>query len=498
MPEIGREVSIQNHLEDGDEYALPIRLLLAHGGRLFSANWTVQEGAGRPLTKGTGAPVADPSERLEFPRAFNRVSALDANSCAGCHNAPFGIAGGGGDFTTGVFVLGQRFDFATFDQTDTTPTKGTVAENGQPATLQNVGNYRATLGMLGSGYVELLAREITFELRILRDALQPGGSVALASKGISFGTLARNVDGTWDTAQVEGLPAPSLASSGADSPPSLVVMPFHQAGAVVSLRQFTNNAFNHHHGIQTTERFGIDTDPDGDGVMNEMTRADVTAASIWQAALPLPGRVIPRHPQIEAAIGTGEMLFTQIGCAECHIPELPLQSSLFVEPNPYNPAGNLRPGDAPPLVVDLNDQRLPGKRLTTNHMGVTMVPVFTDFKLHDITSGANDPNREPLNMLAPAGSPEFFAGNGRFLTKKLWGAANEPPYFHHGQFTTLREAILAHDGEALASRQAFENLTDYERDCVVEALKTLQALPPGSPSLVVDELGRPRQWQSSF
>jgi hypothetical protein len=51
-------------------------------------------------------------------------------------------------------------------------------------------------------------------------------------------------------------------------------MPFHQAGAVVSLRQFTNNAFNQHHGIQSEERFGLGVDEDGDGFANELTRAD--------------------------------------------------------------------------------------------------------------------------------------------------------------------------------------------------------------------------------
>ena len=39
-------------------------------------------------------------------------------------------------------------------------------------------------------------------------------------------------------------------------------MPFHQAGAVVSLRQFTNNAFTHHHGMQSEERFGVGIDED--------------------------------------------------------------------------------------------------------------------------------------------------------------------------------------------------------------------------------------------
>ena len=97
-------------------------------------------------------------------------------------------------------------------------------------------------------------------------------------------------------------------------------------------------------------------------------------------------------------------------------------------------------------------------------------------------------------MQQPAGSAGFFAGNRKFLTRKLWGAANEPPYFHHGQFTTLREAILAHSGEALAVRQAFAALSEYEQGAIIEFLKTLQVLPPGTRALVVDEHGRKKAW----
>jgi len=38
-----------------------------------------------------------------------------------------------------------------------------------------------------------------------------------------------------------------------------------------------------------------------------------------------------------------------------------------------------------------------------------------------------DPNIEPLDMNQPAGSASFFADNRKFLTRKLWGTANEPP-----------------------------------------------------------------------
>jgi len=108
-------------------------------------------------------------------------------------------------------------------------------------------------------------------------------------------------------------------------------------------------------------------------------------------------------------------------------------------------------------------------------------------KLHDITSGPTDPNAEPLDQNQPLGSPGFFAGNSKFITRKLWGVGNSGPYMHHGKFTTMREAILAHAGEALAARQAFESLAAYDRDSVIEFLKTLRILPAEAQSLVIRE-----------
>jgi hypothetical protein len=51
----------------------------------------------------------------------------------------------------------------------------------------------------------------------------------------------------------------------------------------------------------------------------------------------------------------------------------------------------------------------------------------------------------------------------------------------------MRQAIEAHAGEALAARQAFDVLADYERECVIEFLKTLQILPSGTKLLVIGE-----------
>ena len=309
-----------------------------------------------------------------------------------------------------------------------------------------------------------------------------------------------------------------LATKGT-TPPSLIIRPFHQASNIVSLRQFSTNAFNHHHGMQAEERFGLGTDPDGDGFTNELTVADLTAASIYQATLPVPGRVISSDPEIEHANIVGEAVFNKIGCASCHA-TLPLTSNnnpgvtgragwIYFEPNPYNPSTgpnspNLQlgptnyPVSAPALTVDLTSDALPLPRLHAQGT-VVMVPAYTDLKVHDITTGPGDPNCEPLDQNQPAGSPAFFAGNCKFITRKLWGFYNQGGAFmHHGKFTTAREAVEAHNGEALAQRKAFDALPAEEQNDLIEFLKSLQVLPPGSKSLVLDENGNPKPWPKSL
>jgi hypothetical protein len=494
---IGQEVAVLHHLKDGEEHTRPLLELIEYGSRLFSANWTENDGGGRPFATGTGRTLSDHAQPLRGSRSFNRVSGPDANSCQGCHNRPDGVAGGAGDFVANAFEGAQRFDFVTFDVRDSRATRGAVDEAKRAVSLSTVGNARSTPSLFGAGYIEMLARQMTEDLQRVRDSIAAGQSKRLVSKGITFGTLARRADGAWDARAVQGLPRQSVAVSSPAGKPSLIIRPWHQSGSVVSLREFTNTAYNQHHGIQSTERFGIGSDPDGDGVVNEMTRADVTAAVLFQATLPVPGRVIPNDPAIERAILIGEQVFDEIRCTTCHVPTLPLerQGWIYSEPNPYNPPANLRRG-ARVLQVALNASTLPLPRLAPSHDDPTVVhvPAYTDFKLHDITDPADEAAGEPLDMNQPVGSPKFLAGNRTFLTRRLWGVASQPTHFHHGQFTTMREAVLAHAGEALDQRQAFERLAKDEQDALIEFLKSLQALPPGTSALVVDEHYRPKLW----
>ena len=459
-PTIGDGPVIAAHVAAADvgTPAADVPFLIAHGKRLFEASFNTFDGAGRPETTGTGAARA----RREAPQNFNRISGPDANACAGCHNLP--RTGAGGDNVANVFVLGQRFGFVDFGQP---PGEG---DGGQAHTLEGVANERNTLGMFGAGFVELLAREMTVALQAIRaaaiaSAAQAAGDVTrpLVAKGVAFGSITAHADGSVDTSAVEGVDA------------DLVVKPFHQKGAVVSLRVFTNNAMIHHHGMASSERVGAGVDDDHDGKVDELTVGDITAATIFQATLPVPGRVLPPEPSARQAVAEGEALFTAVGCAGCHVPALRVDDPVFREPNPFNPAGNLRPADVvAPLAVDLTVAG-EGPHLPREQGGGVLVPLYSDLKRHDMGPGLDN------EQLVQAGIPTRM-----WLTKKLWGFASEPPYLHHGRATTITEAILQHGGEGQASRDAFAALPTGDRAKVVAFLKTLQILPPDASSLVLD------------
>ena len=105
----------------------------------------------------------------------------------------------------------------------------------------------------------------------------------------------------------------------------LIVRPFMQKGTIVSLREFAVKAMNQHFGMQASERFGDPMDHDADGRADELSRGDMTALVMFQATLGA-GEVESENPEARAASERGEALFSSIGCASCHVPELPLEN----------------------------------------------------------------------------------------------------------------------------------------------------------------------------
>src|SRR5918994_7988680 len=131
---------------------------IRRGRQLFQRKYTRLQGIGPLAGDGTG--------NIEKTLA---IGAGLVDSCAGCHGRPRGAAGAGGDVVT------------------------------RP-------DSRDAPHLFGLGLKEMLADEITAELRAIRaqaqaEARRQGGPVSrkLTSKGIDYGTIRANPDGSVST-----------------------------------------------------------------------------------------------------------------------------------------------------------------------------------------------------------------------------------------------------------------------------------------------------------
>jgi len=71
--QIGQEKGAPIHLQDGQEQQMSLRSLIAFGESLFVARFTSEDGLGRPLTKGTGAPGQEARISISAPTTSARV-----------------------------------------------------------------------------------------------------------------------------------------------------------------------------------------------------------------------------------------------------------------------------------------------------------------------------------------------------------------------------------------------------------------------------------------
>lgn len=446
--------------EDINNGALSLDEIIEHGELLFVAKFNTCDGVGRPETTGGGDPRSVPTVSREGEAvsaaqvAKLRTSAPDADACAGCHNDP-GV-GAAGDFVANVFVLAQTLDPVTLS---VSPSQS---------------NSRNTLGMHGAGPIEMLAREMTDDLQAQFAAITSDGTYTLSTKGVDF--------------EIEVAGGVVVEAEGIDH--DLIVKPFHQAGKVISLREFSANAMNHHHGMQAEERFdmnpakGFNPDFDNDGVMRELTLGDLTAISIFQAQLGTPGMVRPKTKEERQQVLRGMEVFEDIGCGGCHTPEMVLETRYFVEPNPYNPPGTCAGAvdGCPEYAFDMTKDG-DGPRLEKGPKGTAIVRAYTDLKRHNL---CDDPGPDAIrwfcNEQLAQGRPnqDGKPGTEYFLTRKLWDVGNTAPYGHRGDLSTITEAILMHGGEARASRDAFAYFPVDDQAALVSFLKSLQVPDSGA------------------
>ena len=423
-----------------------LKNLVETGEALFEAHFTKLDGVGRPQA----TQAIDPTRR-KHPRAqtFFRTAGPDAGSCASCHNQP--VSGGAGDFVANVFAS-EGFESADFDSLD-----------------PQFSSERGTNHLFGSGLVELLAREMSYELQSIRDEAlsqaRAGGTdvrLPLETKGVEFGYISAEPDGSVNLDELDGVDT------------DLVIRPFSQKGVMTSLRQFTINALNQHHGMQADERFGArwtgSSDFDGDGKSAEITAADISALVAWQATLPAPGQKVPDIDGWAEAAGRGEANFAEFGCTTCHRPTLPLETLSFTDPGPFDLAGTLNDSQVGAnAVYDIGLLEW-AKDLPRDEQGRVLVPLFGDLKRHVMTDNQIDALGNELLS-------QRFVDRNIFQTTELWGVGSTQPYGHRNDFSSLDEIILAHGGDGRAARDAYADAPDVEKSALIAFLKTLVIVP---------------------
>lgn len=332
----------------------------------------------------------------------------------------------------------------------------------------------------------MLADEITADLRQTRDAAiaqahQTGRDATreLESKGVSYGKITAHANGSLDTSQVDGVDA------------DLRVKPFFHHGGTISIREFVGGAFNDemglqavdsdlmraHNGARVTTRAGMvldgaqnqikapptddpNADPDGDGVRNEIPQSLVDYMEFY-----LLNYFKPAQYRETEFTELGRKTFQEIGCAQCHIPDLQIKRDRRVADveTKYDPANGIFNNlfsTATPLINETNG----GKGIPTlkrpKYQPFLVRNIFTDFKRHDL--GANFYERNFDGTLQT-----------EFMTTALWGVGSTSPYGHDGRSVNLHEVILRHGGEAQRARDRFANLSPVLQASTIDFLQSL-------------------------
>lgn len=402
-----RPLRIEQRDIDAGRISLP--RLVEIGRELFLNEFTPADGLGNGLgARKSALAGSKPAPNLRHVH-FKEFGGPDGTRCAGCHHT--GGLGGGGFSADSSFIDGDGV---------------------RPATAL-ARNPRA---LFGAALLQKMAEEMTLELqaqaRSARDRIPRGGSAQLVAKGVQFGKLAINREGKLDLTGVRGVAL------------DLIVRPFGWKGTTATLRQAVVEGLQQNLGVQPEELVrlpnasrllgdGPPEDPDADGVTREATEGMVTALVTFLAALPPPIEEAPTETSFTMYMTRGEQVFRDIGCAGCHVPELPLTDTVVG----LGPTSRSRPRvDLAPL---LGSPHKSGRAATLR--------LYSDLRRHSMGDELRDPR-------GYRGVPAE-----QFLTPPLWGIFATGPYLHDGRAGTLDQAIRMHGGEATASKVAYQNLS---------------------------------------
>jgi CxxC motif-containing protein (DUF1111 family) len=417
----------------------------------------------RSTTIGGVLPGTDPDEFAEAEDAFAEVETIDEGlgpvfndrGCASCHSLP--VTGGSGvqverrfgRLTNGIFdaydadpenhggSLRQLFSNATYNfagQSCTVP----VEIEPVTANVKNVG--RRTTPLFGLGLVDAMP-DWWFDLLA---ATQPSSIRGVVQR------VPVVLPDERDPTQFVG---------------SLRVGRFGWKGQVPTLLVFSGDAYNNEMGITTQScfkgksilAFAYENLPNNVAPIAGCNGGDLAPAQTPHPDVPqftddavgpcsrnrteiqedvalfatFMERLAPPPPKIKdpKTFALGAFAFAKVGCAGCHV------AVPFITPSrPYNEV----PGNYP------------------------FFP-FSDFLAHDMGSLGD--------CIGATGDP--VAKTRLMRTAPLWGARLNPCFLHDCRAPTVRDAIIAHDGQGKPARDAFLNLSSFLQSALLNYVLSL-------------------------
>jgi mono/diheme cytochrome c family protein len=419
-----------------DGAVVAVRRIVLPGGRDLGPNllngiavspdaqkiWVTLSG---PLPEHPNAPGA----LLELP-AFGpmRAAAPAAfQTASSAPEGPGGLIGGGAHLFSTNFTpeqgLGPLYNARSCLECHQNPTAGGMGRHGLGVVLR-VGRFDGHEFDDLTGFGGPVARAHSVAEIGLPCALAPGPPSAANLTSI------RNASALYGLGLIEAIPdhvirAGAVARGSVSGRPNIArdaqgrerVGRYGWKADVATLAQFVADAFRNELGI-TSPLAPADLVPRGSdcgkasAALWDDDGTTIRAVAAYLASLPPP---LPPQDGLNAA---GQTLFSSTGCAACHTPTLPTADG-------------------------------------------TYVPLYSDLLLHD---------------MGPALDDHVTQGHARgkdWRTTPLWGLASRPRFLHDGRATTIKDAILAHDGEGADAARRFRRLAESERTALLDFLSAL-------------------------